>query len=146
MEDWAPATKPGYLVNRASRLFARIGEARLRVLDLGVAYLPVFAALGGGAALSQRDLAAHAQIEQPTMAQLLARMDRAGLLVRTPDPADKRSSLISLSPLARSKIDPGRAVLMQGNAEALAGFSPEEEATLRALLERLIRNLEAVKP
>ena len=55
------------------------------------------------AALSQTALARWASVEQPTMANTLNRMERDGLIVRTPDPDDRRSALISLTKLGRQR-------------------------------------------
>src|ERR1700760_2194851 len=81
---------PGHLISLAARGFARLSEARLKPLGFGVGHLPVLVALHDGPARSQRDLARFARIEQPSMAQMLARMERAGLVCRLPDPADGR--------------------------------------------------------
>ena len=122
--------KPGHLINRATRLFFRWGEGRFHSLGLALAQLPVLGALKEGASLPQKELARLAQIEQPTMAQLLARMERDGLIRRKPDPVDKRSSLISLTPPALKKLPQARELLLEGNRVALAGFSEREIATL----------------
>ncbi len=75
------------------------------------------------------------------MAQLLARMERDGLIRRKPDPVDKRSSLISLTPPALKKLPQARELLLEGNRVALAGFSEREIATLTRLLRRVVDNL-----
>lgn len=93
--------------------------------------------------MTQKELAELARIEQPTMAQLLARMDRDGLIRRTPDPNDGRSTLISLTPATMRKLDPALKILLDGNKQALRGFSENEIATLVRLLKRLIENLES---
>ena len=82
------------------------------------------------------------RIEQPTMAQLLTRMERDGLIRRTDNPHDKRSSLISLTPLALKKLPQAKAVLFEGNKEALKGFTEREIKTLSKLLLRVIKNLD----
>ena len=79
---------PGHLISLAARGFARLSEARLKPLGFGVGHLPVLVALQDGRASTQRDLARFAKIEQPPMAQMLARMERDGLIRRAPDPAD----------------------------------------------------------
>ena len=84
---------PGHLISLAARGFARLSEARLKPLGFGVGYLPVLVALKNGRAETQRHLARFAKIEQPSMAQMLVRMERDGLIRRAPDPADGRSSL-----------------------------------------------------
>jgi MarR family transcriptional regulator for hemolysin len=140
-EIWQPETMPAMLIGRAAHMLARIADARLRDLGLAIAQIPVFVALKDGSRLSQKELARLAGVEQPSMAQLLARMERDGLIRREADPTDKRSSLISLTDRALDKLAPGRAVLSQGNREALAGFDDGDVEKLIELLGRVIGNL-----
>lgn len=133
---------PGHLISQAARGFARLSEARLKPLGFGVGHLPVLVALGEGHAGSQRDLTRFAKIEQSSMAQMLNRMERDGLIRRSPDPSDGRSSLVSLTEAARARMPEACDVLFQGNREALAGFSDQEAAQFTDLLTRLIANLD----
>jgi MarR family transcriptional regulator, transcriptional regulator for hemolysin len=107
--------------SRIARGLSRVGDARLRELGFATAQWPVLSMLKDGAARSQTDLARLAKVEQPTMAQLLGRMERDGLIHREPDPADRRSSLISLTDAARAKLPAGQAVLKQGNVDMTRG-------------------------
>ncbi len=133
---------PGHLISLAARGFARLSEARLKPLGFGVGYLPALVALKQGAAESQRDLARFVKIEQPSMAQMMVRMERDGLIRRLPDPADGRSSRIALTKTALARLPDACAILFEGNRAALEGFSDEEAAQFVALLNRLIANLE----
>jgi MarR family transcriptional regulator, transcriptional regulator for hemolysin len=135
---------PGHLISLAARGFARLSEARLKPLGFGLGYLPVLVALKHGRAETQRDLARFARIEQPSMAQMLVRMERDGLIRRAPDPTDGRSSLVSLTETAEARLPDACAVLFQGNREALDGFTDEEAAQLVSLLNRLIANLDCI--
>ena len=135
---------PGHLISLAARGFTRLSEARLKPLGFGVGHLPVLVALRDGQASTQRDLARFARIEQPPMAQMLARMERDGLIHRTRDPADGRSSQITLTAAAEERLPEAAAVLLQGNRDVLRGFTDEEAALLKALLTRLIANLDAI--
>ena len=135
---------PGHLISLAARGFARLSESRLKPLGFGVGHLPVLVALQDGRASTQRDLARFAKVEQPPMAQMLARMERDGLIRRTPDPADGRSSRIMLTEAAKGRLPDAVAVLMQGNREALCGFTDEETGLLVTLLTRLIANLDQI--
>lgn len=135
---------PGHLISLAARGFARLSEARLKPLGFGVGHLPVLVALRDGQAGTQRDLARFAKVEQPPMAQMLARMERDGLILRTPDPSDGRSSRITLTKLAEARMPDAVAVLLRGNQEALRGFTDEEAGLLVDLLTRLIANLDRV--
>lgn len=133
---------PGHLISLAARGFARLSESRLKPLGFGIGQLPVLVALQNGKASTQRDLARFAKVEQPPMAQMLARMERDGLIQRTPDPVDGRSSRIVLTRAAQERMPDAIMTLFQGNREALAGFTQAEEAQLVDLLTRLIANLD----
>ena len=135
---------PGHLISLAARGFARLSESRLKPLGFGVGQLPVLVALQNGKASTQRDLARFAKVEQPPMAQMLARMERDGLIERTPDPTDGRSSRIILTEAARTRMPEAIATLFQGNREALDGFTNAETEQLVSLLTRLIVNLDKI--
>lgn len=143
--EWNPMTAPGHYFSRIARGLTRVGDARLRDLGFATAQLPVLSMLKDGVARSQTELARLAKVEQPTMAQLLARMERDGLIHRNPDPADRRSSLLSLTDEARAKLPAGQAVLRQGNVDMTAGLSPDEIAALVSLLRRVLTNVEAME-
>lgn len=141
---WRPMRTPGHFISRVHRGMTRIGDARLKALGFATAQLPVLGALHSGEKRSQTDLARYAKVEQPTMAQLLARMERDGLIMREPDPNDRRSSLISLTPEARARLPAGREVLLQGSRDMTRGLSDAEVETLVRLLERILTNIEAL--
>jgi MarR family transcriptional regulator, transcriptional regulator for hemolysin len=140
----AVLSTPGHLISLAARAFARLSEARLKPLGFGVGHLPVLVALQNGQASTQRDLAQFARIEQPSMAQMLARMERDGLIRRTADPQDGRSSRITLTEAAAARLPQACAVQLAGNAEALHDFTEAEAQQLANLLKRLIANLDRI--
>src|ERR1700690_1171771 len=135
---------PGHLISLAARGFARLSEARLKPLGFGVGPLPVLVALQDGRASTQRDLARFARIEEPPMAQMLARMERDGLIQRAPDPVDGRSSRTALTEIAEARLPDAVAPVLRGNREVLCGFTNEEAGLLIALLTRLIANLDRI--
>ncbi|OUI93850.1 MarR family transcriptional regulator [Acetobacter persici] len=145
-DDWDPLRHPGHYFSRIARGLTRIGDVRLRHLGFATAQLPVLTALKDRTALSQKELAKWAKVEQPTMAQMLSRMERDGLVHRAPDPEDKRSSLISLTDATLEKLPAGRAVLRQGNSEMTKGLTEEEVEMLVSLLRRVLKNVDSMEP
>jgi MarR family transcriptional regulator for hemolysin len=137
-----PNDMVGFWINRASRSIVRVLDARLRPLGFAMSHLPVLRALAEGGALSQKDLARTARVEQPTMAEMLARMERDGLVQREPNPHDKRGSLTSLTRSARTRFPKAGETLMAGEREAMAGFSDQEKAMLLGLLRRVVKNVD----
>jgi len=142
MRKWAQHERPGYLVNRAARLMLRLADIRFRPLGLGVASFPVLSMLRTGQKLSQKELALCVRIEQPSMAQLLSRLERDGMIKRSPDPSDGRSTLISITGKALAVLPQIDAAIDAGNELALAGMSDSEIKLLIDLLLRMIANLE----
>jgi len=141
--SWDPESTVAFWINRSSRLIMRLHEGRLRALGLGMSQLPVLFALEEEGALSQKELAQRARVEQPTMAEMLGRMERDGLVEREANPEDKRGSLTSVTRSARAKLPKAKAALLQGEQEAMAGLSEEEKRLLLGLLRRVVRNVEA---
>ena len=144
-EDWNPLTHPSHYFSRIGRAQTRIGDAQLRAVGLATAQLPVLSMLSGGRQLSQIELARRAKVEQPSMAQLLARMERDGLVRRLPDPSDRRSSLVMLTDEAEHRLPAGRAILRQSNADMTQGLSDAEIAQLLHLLRRVLENVDRIE-
>ncbi len=132
-------TSAGYLTNWAARLFVRSLEKRL---GSGSGPMPVFFALQGGRSLTQKELAISATVEQPTMANTLNRMERDGLIVRTPDPNDRRSARVSLSALGLERSEAAFRVAAQVNAVATAALTPQEREQFFDMMRRIISALD----
>ena len=144
-EEWNPLAHPSHYFSRIGRALTRIGDARLRAVGLATAQLPVLSMLSGGRQLSQTELARRAKVEQPSMAQLLIRMERDGLIRRERDPSDRRSSLITLTKEAERRLPAGRAVLRQGNADMMRGLSDQDIQRLLDLLSRVLHNVDEIE-
>ncbi|KAF1043856.1 MAG: Transcriptional activatory protein BadR [Herbaspirillum frisingense] len=142
--DLASPSNPMPLIGQINRAFARATEQPLKQLGFAMSQVPVLVTLKRNGLSSQADLARAAQVEQPSMAQLLNRMERDGLMQRVPNPQDGRSQLISLTPLASARMPKGKAVMDAMCGKALAGFSDQEQEQLHAFLQRVLDNLQAV--
>jgi MarR family transcriptional regulator, transcriptional regulator for hemolysin len=136
-------TSAGYMTNWAARLFARELERQLAPTGIAPAYMPVLFALADGSTLTQKELARRAAVEQPTMAATLNRMERDAMIDRRPDPGDKRSALVALTPLALGKVETVERVVSAINTLALEQLTPSERSQFLDLLGRVIGVLEA---
>jgi DNA-binding MarR family transcriptional regulator len=94
-------------------LFVQHLGRRLRDIDARSGLTPArFSALASLRFHDSRnigDLAADERVKAPSMTRLVRDMERDGLLVRTPDPADGRGVLIELTPHAAALFDAVRA-------------------------------------
>ncbi|RZA22682.1 MAG: MarR family transcriptional regulator [Proteobacteria bacterium] len=134
--------RPGYLIYRATRLFVKIIDQKLKPHKVASGQIPVLVLLNKVGPMTQADLAKSSEVEQPSMAQLLGRMERDGLIHRTPDPSDGRSSLIHLTVMSEGLVSKVTQTLTEVNDQAYKGFTEDEQATFKKMLSLIISNLE----
>ncbi|MGH2734887.1 MAG: MarR family winged helix-turn-helix transcriptional regulator [Actinomycetota bacterium] len=87
-------------------------------------------------------LAEAERVTPPTMTKIVARLERAGLIMRSPDPDDKRVGLLTLSSDGVRFIARNRSAKNAYLAKKLRQLSPEEVARLEAAVEVIEKILE----
>lgn len=85
-----------------------------------------------------KDLVARSQLSYSTLSGLLARMEKAKLVVSRRDTRDGRAVRISLTPLARSLEPKCHAAVQRINEVMLGEMSEKEIAKAQQLLGRMI--------
>ena len=96
---WIATLQPA-AIRSFNRFYTRtIGVLDEDLLDSGFGLTEACAIyeLGAGNASSARDLELILGIDKGYLSRIINRLDRAGLLDRTPSPADRRTRLITLS-------------------------------------------------
>lgn len=138
-------TSLGYQANHLGRLLAHALRDQIEPLGVSPGQFAQLLALYESDGLTQAELCARVQIEQPTMAGTLARMERGGLVERVRDLGDRRRTLVTLTPRARQLEDEllDRAVAV--NTIATRGLAEHEVAAFMSTMARIIENLEVAK-
>lgn len=77
------------------------------------------------------------------MTNQLDRLQKAGLIERRPNPADRRSMLVTLTEKGLALVNETLPQHVENEARALSPLSREEQQTLNALLGKLMDGLEA---
>jgi DNA-binding MarR family transcriptional regulator len=91
--------------------------------------------------LTPSELAARERVQRPTVTRVVYRLEEAGLVTRAADPADGRSSLITVTPAGRALLAAARTRKDAFLSERLDALDPADRATLEraaALLEGLL--------
>lgn len=91
--------------------------------------------------VNQGVLADRLDVEAITVGRMIDRLEKADMVERRPDPADRRAWRLYLRPAARTLLDQLSAYADGVLAEALAGLSMDEQTMLVELLERVRTNL-----
>jgi DNA-binding MarR family transcriptional regulator len=92
------------------------------------------------------DLAQAVMLTSSGTTKRLDRLESAGLIVRRPDPLDRRGLLIELTPAGRALIDASVADHVATEARLLGALSSAERDQLAALLRKLLLGLPPAEP
>jgi DNA-binding MarR family transcriptional regulator len=119
-----------------------------RVLDARLSRQPGVVSLSGprlrllltveeAGRLRMGDLAADLGITARTVTTLVDALEREGLLVRLPDPTDRRATLLALTERAQAQFEQVRSLQMELGEELVAPLDQEQRRQLLDLLNRL---------
>ena len=132
----------GYQVNHLARLLAAGLRERIEPHGVVPGQFAQMLALLERDGVSQSELCRQVQIDQSTMAHTLKRMERDGLISRSPDAADQRRVVIHLTPRARKLAPTLVGAAREVNAAAAAGVSRADLETCMRVLAAAIDNLQ----
>jgi DNA-binding MarR family transcriptional regulator len=89
-------------------------------------------------ARSQGRLAKVLLVSTGTMTNQLDKLEGAGLIVRTPDPADRRGKIVEMTAKGRSVLDTYVNVQAKRERQLLSGLDEAEKEQLNGLLRKLM--------
>jgi len=124
-------------LHRATHATLHALTTALADLDLPAADIDVLAILADGAGRTVGALATATATRPSTLTSLLDRLTKRGYIMREQDPADRRSSLISLTPAGRSVAEHAAAAIADLDRQALATVTPAQRAGFHALIDAL---------
>ncbi len=138
-----------------------VGELLDHAMDLTARFLTDRADLSASAAFAMNrvcregpirltTLAAKEGVSQPSMTQLIQRLERQGLVTRLADPDDGRAALIGITGPGQALLDDRKRIRRERLTALLATLTPEEESALWLsarvafpILSRLVANADS---
>ncbi len=96
-------------------------------------------------ACTQKELAEAMHISAASIAVTIKRIEKAGLIVRTPDETDSRKNHLSITEKGKEAFMEFRKICDATDEAMFRDFTPEERETLHKLLARLHQNLDSEK-
>lgn len=137
-------TGPMQVLSRVTRLARHLDRARRRAFtthQLETWEFDVLSALrraGAPYELSPGRLLHEMLVTSGTMTNRVDRLVARGLVVRRPDPADRRGVLVRLSPAGRTVVDAALEALLCSERELLAELSVTDRDRLASLLRVVV--------
>jgi len=136
------STALGYLVHRLAKQFARALERTLGRHGVAPGHFKIMMVLWEEDGLSQSEVARRLEIEQPTVANTVRRMIRAGLVTMDTDPLDGRRVTIRLTQRSRSLYPVLAAEAEELNREAARALAGGELGIFQDCVSRMTDVLE----
>jgi DNA-binding MarR family transcriptional regulator len=137
----------GWALGVVFRSYAKAASAAFTDVPGGPRGYQVLAAAARSRPGSQQELASHLGVDRTVMTYLLDDLERAGLIERRPDPADRRARRIAATGRGAALLGDLDQRLRAAEDGVLSGLRTEgDREAFRALLQRLATHADALDP
>jgi DNA-binding MarR family transcriptional regulator len=135
--DLEPQRHVGYLIRRAQQhhiaAWSRIVSTEISSVQYAI--LVVLDRMGSA---SQRELCDEVDLDRSTVADLISRMEKRGLVRRWRDPADARRNAVALTDVGRSERHRLTPLVHEVQDELTAPLGDADRRQLQELLRRIL--------
>lgn len=127
-----------YLLKHANMQLTASTDAALAPLGIDGKDFGALRVVAGREPTSQLQVAQRLGIDRTTMVALLDVLERKGIVVRRPDPADRRRNNVELTDRGRQTFEAAQVAYGEAETAFLAAISPEAAAEFRRTLRTLV--------
>jgi DNA-binding MarR family transcriptional regulator len=136
----------GWALGAVFRSYVKAANATFADVPGGPRGYQVLATAARSEPGSQLELAQHLGVDRTVMTYLLDDLERAGLIERHPDPADRRARRIAPTARGRALLADLGKRLRAAEQHVLAGLPAQDRQTLRDLLSRAAAHANSLDP
>ena len=127
----------GYNTRRAFLVIGAVFAERMAAYGLKPVDFSVLSLLAHNPGATSRQLCAKLDILPPNFVNIVAAMDRRGLIERKPHPFDGRAVGLHLTPAGEALVKEAERAVIELEAEASSKLSARERETLIRLLQKI---------
>lgn len=128
----------GHLVAKTHQLFSGYFKKKLEGFGLTPPQFGTLAFLWKKDGISQIRLAQLMRKDRTTMSGIVVRLEKEGLVVRRPDPEDRRARLVYLTPKGAGLRQTLEEIAQKSVSELTATLSERERRLLASLLRKIL--------
>jgi DNA-binding MarR family transcriptional regulator len=128
---------PSWLINQAAVTANRLTDRALAGTGSRRHHFAMLAALDEYGPSSQAELGRCTAIDRSDVAAAVNLMDERGFVRRSPDPADGRRNIVTLTAAGREHLEMLTALLNEAQDALLHALTPAESTAVTALLARI---------
>jgi DNA-binding MarR family transcriptional regulator len=127
----------GWILGRLAHEYATRARHAVHDLPGGLRSYQILTAVDGRCPETQLELGRQLGIDRSVMTNLLDTMETAKLIVRRPDPADRRARRVTITPTGQRALRRSADRIAAGEQEMLAPVAGKDRAALLAALQRM---------
>ena len=133
----------GYLISQIHQLSGRIFSRKLKddQIDLNHAQGKIIFALWKQDQVPISDLVRETSLSKSTLTTMLERLEKSGHLMRKQSDADKRTTIVCLTPKSSSLRDDYQKVSSDMTELFYKGFTEDEISQFESHLKKILQNL-----
>jgi DNA-binding MarR family transcriptional regulator len=136
--DADPHDVLGYLLKHAFLQLTALADAALEHLGIDSKDFGTLRVLAHREPASQLQVAQRLGIDRTTMVAILDVLEHHGIVVRRPDPADRRRNIVELTDHGLQTYDAAEVAYREAERAFLAAISPSAAAQFRRTLRTLV--------
>jgi DNA-binding MarR family transcriptional regulator len=136
----------GWMLGVLFRAYVKASERALHDLPGGARGYQVLTAAVGDPPRNQGAIAEETGVDRTVLTYLIDNLERLDLVVRRPDPADRRSRLVIATAAGRAMWQQRREALERVEAHILSPLSTSDVSAFRAMLQQLACGAQTLDP
>lgn len=141
MFSFSKKTGLGFLLNDVARLLRQRFDAESASSGMTLASCRLMGQIYRTPGRQPAELALDLELSAVVVLRLIERLERRGMVVRVPDPNDRRAKLVHLTDAADPLIDGLFAAADRTWEHVMAAVSPQDVLELQRILEQLRHSL-----
>ena len=135
-------SSPSHLLHRAQQIAANHSASALSSAGVTLRQFSVLSALSGNEGVSQSDLVNATGIDRSTLADMVARMEKAGLIKRVASKTDRRAKSVSLMAKGRKAYDKALPAVQAADSAIFAALPKTKQDALVSGLTGMVAEAE----
>ena len=135
-------SSPSHLLHRAQQIAANHSASALSSAGVTLRQFSVLSALSGNEGVSQSDLVNATGIDRSTLADMVARMEKAGLIKRVASKTDRRAKSVSLMAKGRKAFDKALPAVQAADGAIFAALPKTKQDALVSGLTGMVSEAE----
>jgi DNA-binding MarR family transcriptional regulator len=132
------ASRPGFLIRRLHQIHLALFAEECAGFDITPVQYSIMTVIAAEPGLDQSKLAEEVGVDRATLANVVARLEDAGMLRRIVSRLDKRQKLITLSARGKSMLAKMQEPVYRAHARTIEALPPETQAVFMELLVKLV--------